>query len=65
MNRRGFRLTLPDDIVRKMNREQYKRVHRYLRKAARAIDETIDWDGLIRNIGNVLIYGEGHFYEQA
>lgn len=65
MNRRSFRLTLPDNIVRKMNRKQYKRVHSYLRKVARAIDETIDWDGLMRNIGDSLIYGEGHFYEQT
>ena len=64
MNRRGFKLTLPENIVRKMSREEYKRVHSYLRKAARAIDETIDWDGLSKKIGEAMLYGYGVIYPE-
>ena len=59
MNRRNFKLALSESVVRRMNRKEYKKVHSYLRKAARAIDETIDWDGLSRKIGKAMLYGSG------
>lgn len=54
---RCFRFTLPDHVLREMNRQQYKSAMRWLRLTARIVDKKINWPNLCRHINNVMTYG--------
>ena len=57
MNERRFKFTLPDRIVRGMNRQQYKTASRWLRLSCRIVHDSINWEAFERHIRDVLIYG--------
>jgi hypothetical protein len=40
--RRWFRLSVPDDLLRSLTREQYRAVRRWLRNAERLIAEELE-----------------------
>ncbi len=57
-----FRLQLSDDIVRGMNRQQYKTASHYARWLARYIDGKINWDAVSKIFADTAIYGRAEYY---
>lgn len=47
---KSFKLVIPERIVRRMNREQYKRSMSWLRYCTRAVEGAIDYEKLNRKI---------------
>lgn len=54
---RHFTFQLKDEVVRGMNREQYKAVMHYLRWLARYIHQSIDWDKYNQRLTDALSLG--------
>ena len=46
-----------DDVVRKMNREQYKAHRHWLRHASWLTHRAINWDKLHRSVCDMMLYG--------
>ena len=57
MKRRRFKLTLPDDTVRKMNRKQYRAASSYLRLLTRLITKHKSYDKLYQRASDVMVHG--------
>ena len=56
MNRR-FKFTIPECVIRKMNRQQYKVAMRWLRFSARMVHDSINWVAFDKQIQNNILYG--------
>ena len=54
---RHFSFKLKDDVVRGMNREQYKAASHQVRWWAWKVSQMINWDKFHKHISDSLIYG--------
>ena len=52
-----FRFQLRENIIRGMNRQEYKAASRWLRSCARLIEAGIDWDFVNQYLANSMICG--------
>ena len=53
-----FKFVLPDDILRKMNKQEYKATMHWLRFCRREVEKKIDWDKFDRVVMDKLMcYG--------
>ncbi len=57
MNRRPFKLTIKDKLLRTMNRKQYYAAMSWLRLCERRIHERIDYDKIHKEFLNMALYG--------
>ena len=48
--KRPFKLTVPDKILRRMNKTEYKQATQWLRYCAREVHQQIDYDEITRQI---------------
>ncbi len=58
MNRRGFKFTLPDKVIRSMNRKQYYTVMSWLRLCARKIHNETNWPTFNKYVVDMALYGQ-------
>lgn len=54
---RCFSFKLKDEVVRGMNREQYKSAMHYLRWLAHYVHQSIDWDKYNQRMADALVFG--------
>ena len=52
-----FQFQLQDDIIRNMNRKQYKATSHWLRSAARLVEAGIDWNIVREHVTDMMLYG--------
>ena len=52
---------IQDDIVRSMNRKQYKESSRFMRILTRAVEAAIDWDKLQNKFCDLMLYGRAQW----
>ncbi len=57
MSKRYFQLQLPDEVVRGMNRQQYKKASHQLRFYSWRVNARINWPAVTRHLADVAIYG--------
>ena len=53
----SFKFVLSDDVLRKLNKQEYKATMHWLRVCRREVDKQIDWDKVDRALIDMLIYG--------
>lgn len=58
---RWFKLTIPDDVMRRMKRDEYYRVRSYLRKLERQIAARIDHEQIARAHHDLMVYGYAEY----
>ncbi len=54
---RHFTFRLKDDVIRGMNREQYKSASHWARYAAWIVSQRINWDKFHKHLADCLVYG--------
>jgi hypothetical protein len=52
-----FHLTMPEEKMRKLNREQYYKAQSYLRLVARTMKANIDEEAIQKSFSDLVMYG--------
>ena len=52
-----FQFQLRDEVIRNMNRKQYKATSHWLRSAARLVEAGIDWSIVREYVTDTMLYG--------